>query len=68
MTTKRRQLSMAAFANLQQQVATAVALCSETQMLALADQIHDAIRQMRYAEHDSIEIDVIPQHRPGAWS
>lgn len=68
MTTKRRELSAAAFAKLQDQVATAVALCSETQMLTLADQIHDAIRRQRYAEYDSVLIDVIRQQPSGACS
>lgn len=66
--TKRRELSAAAFAKLQDQVSSAMSLCSETQMLTLADQIHDAIRRLRNVDQDSVEIDVIPQQRRGACS
>ncbi|MDB5439456.1 MAG: hypothetical protein JWM33_1883 [Caulobacteraceae bacterium] len=63
MAASRRELTTAAFARLREQVATAAALCSELQMITLADHIHDAIRRLRYAAYDSVEIDVIPPRR-----
>jgi hypothetical protein len=38
------------FERLREQIATASALCSEAQILELADGLHDAIRR-RHAEH-----------------
>lgn len=50
MPHKHRQLSRIAFEALREQLATAVALCSDEQVLDLADGLHDTLRRRRAAE------------------
>lgn len=55
MSSPHHQLRSVAFQRLREQMATAIALCSDTQILALADDLHDALRRRRaarYAEED----------------
>ena len=51
MSTPHHQLQPAAFERLREQLATAVALCDDDQILALADGLHDALRRRRAARH-----------------
>lgn len=55
MSTSHHQLRAVAFQRLREQVATAIALCNDEQILNLADDLHDALRRRRasrYAEED----------------
>lgn len=47
MSHHHRQLSRPAYESLREQVATAVALCSDEQVLDLADALHDTLRRRR---------------------
>jgi hypothetical protein len=50
MLPRHRHLSLRAFEALREQLATAVALCSDEQVLDLADGLHDTLRRRRSAE------------------
>lgn len=50
MPLRYRHLSRRAFEALREQIATAVALCSDEQVLDLADGLHDTLRRRRSAE------------------
>ena len=50
MPHRHRQLSRRAYESLREQVATAIALCSDEQVLDLADALHDTLRRRRSAE------------------
>jgi hypothetical protein len=45
------QLQSTAFQRLREQMATAIALCDDQQILSLADDLHDALRRRRAARH-----------------
>ena len=47
MPHRHRQLSRRAYESLSEQVATAIALCSDEQVLDLADALHDTLRRRR---------------------
>jgi hypothetical protein len=50
MPHRGRQLSRRAYESLREQIATAVALCSDEQVLDLADGLHDTLRRRRTME------------------
>ena len=50
MPHRDRHLSRRAYESLREQVATAVALCSDEQVLDLADGLHDTLRRRRTLE------------------
>jgi hypothetical protein len=50
MPQRHRHLSRRAYDALREQLATAVALCSDEQVLDLADGLHDTLRRRRTAE------------------
>jgi hypothetical protein len=50
MPHRHRHLSRRAYESLREQIATAVALCSDEQVLDLADALHDTLRRRRSAE------------------
>ena len=50
MSHRHRHLSRRAYESLREQIATAVALCSDEQVLDLADALHDTLRRRRSAE------------------
>lgn len=50
MLPRHRHLSRRAFEALREQLATAVALCSDEQVLDLADGLHDTLRRRRAAD------------------
>ncbi|HYE46450.1 MAG TPA: hypothetical protein VEA44_11840 [Caulobacter sp.] len=51
MSAEHPQLSPAAFERLREQLATAAALCSDDQLLILADGLHDTRRRRRCHRH-----------------
>ncbi|WGM39030.1 hypothetical protein [Caulobacter sp. NIBR1757] len=51
MSAPHHPLRPAAFERLREQLATAVALCDDAQILSLADGLHDALRRRRAARH-----------------
>ena len=50
MPHRHRHLSRRAYEALREQLATAVALCSDEQVLDLADGLHDTLRRRRTVE------------------
>ena len=53
MPHRYRELSGIAFEALREQIATAVALCSDEQILDLADGLHDTLRRRRSSQGES---------------
>ncbi len=51
MSVPHQQLQAPAFERLREQLATAVALCGDDQILNLADDLHDALRRRRAGRH-----------------
>jgi hypothetical protein len=49
MSARLHQLQPDAFERLREQLATAIALCDDDQILSLADGLHDALRRRRAA-------------------
>lgn len=49
MSAPHHQLQPDAFERLREQLATAIALCDDDQILSLADSLHDALRRRRAA-------------------
>lgn len=49
MTTSHHQLQTTVFERLREQLATAVALCDDDQILNLADDLHESLRRRRAA-------------------
>lgn len=52
MPTPHNPLPPPAFERLREQMATAVALCADDQILTLADDLHDALRRRRAAREE----------------
>lgn len=59
MSALHHPLPPATFERLREQLATAVALCDDAQILSLADGLHDALRRRRAALH---------RHEQRSWS
>ena len=51
MSVPHHQLQPMAFQRLREQMATAIALCNDEQILSLADDLHDALRRRRAARY-----------------
>ncbi|RYF93064.1 MAG: hypothetical protein EON95_10205 [Caulobacteraceae bacterium] len=51
MSVRHHQLQPEAFERLREQLATAIALCDDDQILSLADGLHDALRRRRAARY-----------------
>lgn len=51
MSVSHHQLRPTAFERLREQLATAVALCDDDQILSLADDLHDALRRRRASRY-----------------
>lgn len=50
---QHRELNTRAYESLREQIATAIALCSDEQVLDIADALHDTLRRRRATHHEA---------------
>ena len=55
-----RELNAKAYESLREQIATAVALCSDNQVLDIADALHDTLRRRRASHYETPEFTTPP--------